>query len=61
MNRAAHWDEVYRTRVSGDRSWSQRRADVSLELIEEAFGEGRAAVLDVGGGASPLAGDLLAR
>jgi hypothetical protein len=55
---ARHWDDAYR---QGDttRSWFQQRPEPSLQLIR-ATGAGAAdGIIDVGGGASPLAGALL--
>jgi hypothetical protein len=58
---AAHWDAVYDRDDLSTLSWHQREPGVSLELID-ALGVGPGeAVVDVGGGASPLAGCLLER
>lgn len=59
--RAAHWDGMYAKRGARGVSWYQPEAEVSLELIEELGVARDAAVIDVGGGASPLAAGLLAR
>jgi trans-aconitate methyltransferase len=60
MTIAAHWNSAY---AQGDRtrSWYQSRADMSLQLFDELGVEPRHSVIDVGGGASPLVDDLLAR
>jgi SAM-dependent methyltransferase len=59
--RARHWDAAYAGRGARDVSWYQDAPRVSLELID-ALGVGEdAAVLDVGGGASLLADELLKR
>lgn len=51
--RASHWDGRYRGGGPTAVSWYEAHASVSLELIS-ALGVGPdAAVLDVGGGASP--------
>lgn len=57
---AAHWDAAYRL---GDttRSWYQQHADTSLRLVDDLGIDPRAAVIDVGGGASTLADSLLDR
>lgn len=56
-----HWEEVYDRDDLSTLSWHQREPAVSLELID-ALGMGPGtAVVDVGGGASPLAGRLLER
>jgi hypothetical protein len=55
---ARHWDDAHR---QGDttRSWFQQRPEPSLQLIR-ATGAGAAdGIIEVGGGASPLAGALL--
>lgn len=58
MNR---WDDVYRQRDPSELSWYQAEPAVSLELIEALGVQPGEAVVDVGGGASPLAGRLLER
>ena len=56
-----HWEEVY-GRVAVDRvSWYRPHLEQSLALIESASSDRSAAIIDVGGGASTLADDLLAR
>jgi ubiquinone/menaquinone biosynthesis C-methylase UbiE len=59
MSRKRHWDDVYSTKRLEDVSWFQLRAALSCELIANALDDHTAAILDIGGGASPLAGDLL--
>jgi hypothetical protein len=55
-----HWDERYRAGAVEELSWFQPAATMSLELLD-ALGVGPGdSVIDVGGGVSPLAGDLLA-
>ena len=57
---AAHWDEAY---VHGDtmRSWFQAVPKMSLRMLDAAGVTAADSVIDVGGGASPLAGALLGR
>ncbi|WP_294765939.1 class I SAM-dependent methyltransferase [uncultured Rhodoferax sp.] len=56
-----HWEQVYGSKASDAVSWYQPHAEQSLRLID-AIGLGpRARVIDVGGGASTLVDDLLAR
>jgi SAM-dependent methyltransferase len=57
---AAHWDEAY---VHGDtmRSWFQAAPKMSLRMLDAAGVTAADSVIDVGGGASPLAGALLGR
>jgi SAM-dependent methyltransferase len=59
--RARHWDVAYATRGADRVSWHQSSATVSLELIDALELDLDAAVVDVGGGASPLAEQLVAR
>ena len=57
---AAHWDAAY---AQGDetRSWSEDHPGMSLRMLGAAGVSAADAVIDVGGGASPLAGALLNR
>ena len=57
---AAYWDEAY---VHGDtmRSWFQAAPTMSLRMLDAAGVTAADSVIDVGGGASPLAGALLLR
>lgn len=56
-----HWESVYQTKASDAVSWYRPHLDISLALIERAAPDPNTAVLDVGGGASTLVDDLLAR
>jgi hypothetical protein len=56
--RRQHWNEVYATKRANEVSWFQATADISLELMLEE--SPRAAVIDIGGGASILVDQLLA-
>lgn len=56
-----HWSGVYRTRAVDEVSWYQAVPAVSLELIAEAGVTDDSAIIDVGGGASSLAENLLGR
>lgn len=55
----AHWDKVYSERGAEGVSWYQAGPKLSLELIRAAALAPGARVLDMGGGASTLADDLL--
>ncbi|MGB0091375.1 MAG: class I SAM-dependent methyltransferase, partial [Solirubrobacteraceae bacterium] len=55
-----HWEDVYATRGARRVSWFQPEPDTSLALIAELGTAPDAAIIDVGGGASRLAGRLLA-
>ena len=56
--RHTHWNEVYASKRANEVSWFQATADISLELISEE--SPRAAIVDIGGGASVLVDQLLA-
>ncbi|MGN2244204.1 class I SAM-dependent methyltransferase [Frateuria sp. GZRR33] len=56
----AHWEEVYRNRSTQAVSWYRPHLDVSLALLRQAGLEASTRLVDVGGGASTLADDLLA-
>jgi trans-aconitate methyltransferase len=53
-----HWQAVWRDRSPETLSWHQDHAEPSLALITERVAAD-AAIIDVGGGDSPLAGDLV--
>jgi trans-aconitate methyltransferase len=57
---AAHWDAAY---AQGDqtRSWFEELPYMSLRMLDSAGVSAADAVIDVGGGASPLSGALLDR
>jgi SAM-dependent methyltransferase len=57
---AGHWDQAY-AQGEATRSWYQSRADLSLRLFDELDVQPRHSVVDIGGGASPLVDELLAR
>lgn len=59
--RRTHWDEAYAERGPTGVSWFQAEPRMSLELIEALEVPHRAAVLDVGGGASLLVDRLVTR
>jgi trans-aconitate methyltransferase len=57
---AAHWDAAY-TQGDDTRSWYEDHPDMSLRVLASAGISAADAVIDVGGGASPLTGALLDR
>ena len=57
---AAHWDAAY-AQGDGTRSWFEEHPDMSLRMLDSAGVSAADAVIDVGGGASPLTGALLDR
>ena len=56
-----HWEAVYAQRAPDSVSWFQPHAEHSLALIARTGLAREAAIIDVGGGASTLVDDLLAR
>jgi ubiquinone/menaquinone biosynthesis C-methylase UbiE len=60
MDRQAHWEGVYREKAATVLSWYRLHLEMSLALIERLAETRRAALLDIGGGASTLVDDLLA-
>lgn len=61
MSPISHWENVYRTRQPHEVSWYRPHLDTSLALIDAAGSGLDARIVDVGGGASTLVDDLLAR
>lgn len=61
MSTREHWDEVYRSKSPDSVSWYRPRLEQSLAWIDRCGLDRRAHVVDVGGGASTLVDDLLAR
>lgn len=61
IDRRAHWDRVFEERGPSAVRWNERSPRMSLEMIDLAGIGPHEGVVDVGGGASPLAGALLAR
>jgi len=61
MRAKAHWESVYATKEPGQVSWYRPHLDTSLALIERVAPSHSAAIIDVGGGASTLADDLVRR
>lgn len=59
MQDKSHWERVYNTKSSSALSWFQPRADQSLGLIQRIAAGEQTRIIDVGGGSSTLADDLL--
>jgi ubiquinone/menaquinone biosynthesis C-methylase UbiE len=55
-----HWEKVYTSKAANAVSWFQPHAGLSLDLIKGTGVGHDAAIIDVGGGTSTLADDLLA-
>ena len=56
-----HWERVFGSKAPVEVSWFRPHLETSLALIERAAPPLSAAIIDVGGGASTLVDDLLAR
>ncbi|OGW84981.1 MAG: methyltransferase [Omnitrophica bacterium RIFCSPLOWO2_01_FULL_45_10b] len=59
MNSKEHWAGIYKTKKPTEVSWYQPHLTKSLELITESGIDKKTRIIDVGGGASTLADDLL--
>src|SRR5512141_2651375 len=59
MQTKEHWEHVYTTKQTDAVSWFQIHAELSLNLIKNCGIGPKAAIIDVGGGASTLVDDLL--
>ncbi len=55
-----HWEHIYRTRADENLSWFQRSTARSLELID-TLRVAPKRIIDIGGGQSAFAGELLDR
>ena len=61
VDRRRHWERVYRERGPDRVSWYESEPLMSLAMLDLAGMRAGEGVLDVGGGASPLAATLLER
>jgi ubiquinone/menaquinone biosynthesis C-methylase UbiE len=61
VDELAHWQKVYKERAADEVSWFERSPRASLELIEQAAIPRDSPLVDVGGGESRLAAELLGR
>src|ERR1035441_8937948 len=61
MDARTHWEKVYAARAPEAVSWYRPHLETSLALIARAAAGPSASIIDVGGGASTLVDDLLAR
>jgi hypothetical protein len=59
MQSKDHWERIYAAKAATEVSWFQEHAELSLKLIRVAGVPPTASIIDVGGGASTLADDLL--
>jgi len=61
MDVKTHWEKVYQTKAPYAVSWYRPHLETSIALIERTGAGHSSAIIDVGGGESTLADDLLAR
>ena len=61
MTANEHWERVYGTKAPDQVSWFRPHLETSLALIERAAVDFSASIIDVGGGASSLVDDLVAK
>ena len=61
MRAREHWEGVYERKRTDEVSWYRAHLDQSLQFIDAARLGPDAAIIDVGGGASTLVDDLVAR
>ncbi|MCC6348735.1 MAG: class I SAM-dependent methyltransferase [Candidatus Eisenbacteria bacterium] len=61
MTEQEDWDAIYHQKAADRVSWYRPHLERSLAFIQGAHLEARAAIIDVGGGASTLVDDLLDR
>jgi len=61
MDVKTHWEKVYQTKAPDAVSWYRPHLETSIALIERTGAGHSLAIIDVGGGESTLADDLLAR
>lgn len=59
MDPRSHWQRIYGTKKATEVSWYQPIAELSLNMIRRVSPDPKAAVIDVGGGASTLVDGLL--
>lgn len=59
MDLREHWENIYKTKSVREVSWFSEHLGTSLELIRQFNIEPDSAIIDIGGGASTLADDLL--
>jgi ubiquinone/menaquinone biosynthesis C-methylase UbiE len=61
MTQREHWEAVYGRKGPTEVSWYRPHLDLSLRFVDGAGLSPSSSILDVGGGASTLVDDLLAR
>jgi SAM-dependent methyltransferase len=61
LSRKAHWEAIYATKGENEVSWFEEIPAPSLDLIDLARSAPESAIVDIGGGASRLVDNLVAR
>jgi 2-polyprenyl-3-methyl-5-hydroxy-6-metoxy-1,4-benzoquinol methylase len=61
MDVRTHWEKVYKTKAPDAVSWYRPHLEMSLALIEQTGASLSSSIIDVGGGESTLADDLVSR
>jgi SAM-dependent methyltransferase len=61
MNVQNHWEKIYTEKGPTAVSWYRPHLETSLELIGRVAADRSSSIIDIGGGESTLADDLLAR
>jgi 2-polyprenyl-3-methyl-5-hydroxy-6-metoxy-1,4-benzoquinol methylase len=61
MNRAEHWETVYKTKSLSSVSWYEVEPTTSLEMMDYCDVDPSEGIIDVGGGTSALVDGLLRR
>lgn len=61
MNKRQHWEQIHAAKSPDQVSWYEPHLEVSLDLIRRIALPHTASIIDIGGGQSTLADDLLAR
>jgi 2-polyprenyl-3-methyl-5-hydroxy-6-metoxy-1,4-benzoquinol methylase len=61
MDVKTHWEKVYKTKAPDTVSWYLPHLETSLALIERTGASLSSSIIDVGGGESTLAADLVSR
>jgi 2-polyprenyl-3-methyl-5-hydroxy-6-metoxy-1,4-benzoquinol methylase len=61
MQSKSHWENIYQTKDATQVSWFQQHPELSFQFIEQTRVDKSGQIIDVGGGASTLVDDLLAR
>ena len=60
-DRQAHWENIYTTKGEAEVSWFEETPTESLRLLQLVGAQPSSAIIDVGGGASRLVDNLLAK